>query len=169
MGLSRIIERPPIRVFLLLSPSFHALQRICSVIHLFKNMDASSPPSRLGDLVQEVCCSCSICLWVTQLTSRDLLSNAFLLLAFYRPTIFPIKLFISNGVQTRALSKSFASVPLTHHCSFKLTLPEYSQADCVLRRMLSYRSWLNSSSFMLKKCWRSNNREPIIFFTFSLP
>ena len=57
---SRVIERHPFRVFhVSLLPSTH-FNGSATSSHLFKNLDASSPPSRLGDLVQRTCCSCSI-------------------------------------------------------------------------------------------------------------
>ena len=88
--LSRVIERHPFRVFhSSLLPSTH-FNGSATASHLFKNLDASSPPSRLDDLVQKACCSCSICRRDSQPTSRDLLSNTSSPTCFLSFNHFPI-------------------------------------------------------------------------------
>ena len=125
---SRIIERPPTRVFhscLLPSTVFNEPAASCTssriwmyplhqvdLVTLCRKSVARAPHAD-GFLIQ---------LLVTFLQMRRLL------LALCRSSISPsIQILISNGVQTRAHPKSLVSGSLAHQCSLGLILPEYSQ------------------------------------------
>ena len=139
--LSRIIERPPTRVFhscLLPSTVFNKSAASCTSSRIWMH------PLHQVDLV--TLCRKSVARapfadgFLNQLLVT-LFQMLLLQLAFCRSSIFPsIQTLISNGAQTQAHGKSFASVSLFHHCSFGLVLPEYSQttASCAERRRTAH-------------------------------
>ena len=139
--LSRIIERPPTRVFhSCLPPSTVFNESAAS----FMNLEASSPPSRLGHLVQKICCSCFLCRWVSHPTSRDLLSNASSPTCFLSFIHFPINSNIHlewcpNTSTPEICCQRLPFPPLLFRAN-QLTLPEYSQttASCAERRRTAH-------------------------------
>ena len=126
--LSRIIGRPPTRVFhscLLPSTVFNESAASCTSSRIWMH------PLHQIDLV--TLCRKSVArapfadVFLNQLLVT-LFQMLLLQLAFCRSFIFPsTQILISNGVQTQAHPKSVANVSLTHHCSFGLILPEFSQ------------------------------------------
>ena len=126
--LSRIIERPPTRVFhscLLPSTLFNGSAASYTSSRIWM------PPLHQVDLVT-FCGKSAVRApfadgFLNQLLVTFIKCLFSSLLSVVQRFVPSIQILISNGLQTRALSKSFASVSLTHHCSFGLTIPEYSQ------------------------------------------
>ena len=100
-------------------PPLHALQRIRVVMHLLKNLNASSPPSDLVTLCRKPAAPAPWLMSFSTNFSCPSFNGIFSDLFSVVQQLFPsIQIPISSGVQSRALSKSFASVSRTHHCSF---------------------------------------------------
>ena len=126
--LSRIIERPPSRVFhscLLPSTVFNESAASCTSSRIWMH---SLHQIELVTLCRKSVARAPFADGFLNQLLVTFMQMLLLQLAFCRSFIFPsTQILILNGVQTRARPKSVASVSLTHHCSSGLIIPEYSQ------------------------------------------